>query len=135
SAAAAVTRIEMMGPKLVVESATSVGVAWKGPAIVDGLPWPAADDQTLWLPPGPHAIEHALVPPASQSPRLLYLNADLKSAHTISPSTIEFSYQSASRAIAILDRPAKSIQIDGASAPLTLLFPRGQHVITITTGP
>jgi hypothetical protein len=132
SAAAAVTRMERMGPKLVVESATAVGIPWKGPAIVDGLLWPAADDQTLWIPAGPHAIEHA---PASSSPRLLYLNADLKSAHSLSAARIEFSYQSASRAIAILDRPLKSIQIDGVDAPLSLLLPRGQHVITITCGP
>jgi hypothetical protein len=91
--------------------------------------WPAADDQTLWLPAGPHAIEAA---PTSSSPRLLYLNADLKSAHTLSATRIEFSYQSASRGIAILDRPIKSIQIDGVDAPLKLLLPRGQHVITIT---
>src|SRR5450432_753501 len=78
SSAAAVTKIEKIGPKLVVDSATEVGIPWTGPAIVDGLPWPAADDQTLWLPAGPHAIEAA---PASHSPRLLYLNADLKSAH------------------------------------------------------
>ena len=132
SAAATVTRMERMGPKLVVESTTAVGIPWKGPAIVDGLLWPAGDDQTLWLPAGPHAIEHA---PASSSPRLLYLNADLKSAHSLSATRIEFSYQSASRAIAILDRPLKSIQIDGVDAPLTLLLPRGQHVITITCGP
>lgn len=139
SAAATVTRMERMGPKLVVESATAVGIPWKGPAIVDGLLWPAADDQTVWLPAGPHAIEAPIqkMPPspASRSPRLLYLNADLKSAQTLSATRIEFSYQSASRAIAILDRPLKSIQIDGVDAPLTLLLPRGQHVVTITCGP
>jgi hypothetical protein len=132
SAAATVTRIERMGPKLIIDSTTAVGIPWAGPAMVDGLPWPAADDQTLWLPAGPHAIEAA---PASQSPRLLYLNADLKSAHTLSATTIEFSYQSASRAIALLDRPLKSIQIDGVDAPTTSLLPRGQHVVTITCGP
>jgi len=128
SAAAAVTKIERMGPKLVVESATAVGIPWKGPARVDGLPWPAAAAETLWLPAGSHAIEPA---PGLQSPRLVYLNADLKAARTIDASTIEFSYQSNSRAIAILDREVRSLQIDGAEVSPTALLPRGQHVVTI----
>jgi hypothetical protein len=133
SSAAAVSKIEKIGPKLVIESATAVGIPWKGPARVDGLPWPAATEETLWLPAGSHVIEPA---PAFPSPRLLYLNADLKAARTINTSTIEFSYQSNSRAIAILDRPTQAMQIDGADVSLTELLPRGQHVVTmICQGP
>jgi len=66
------------------------------------------------------------------------LNADLKAARLESASTIEFSYQSAARAIAILDRPAARIQIDGAAAalvragPNTIFLPRGQHIVTLS---
>jgi hypothetical protein len=130
SAAANVTRIETIGPKLVVESRSSVGIAWKGPAKVDDRPWPARDDNTVWLPAGAHTIEAA--PTAAPGPRLLYLNADLKAARIASSDSIEFTYQSQSRAIALFDRPARKIQIDGEDAPLSLLLPRGQHVVTIT---
>jgi len=129
SAAAAVTRIERMGPKLVVEAATAVGIPWKGRALVDGLAWPVASDETLWLPAGPHAVEPA---PTVHSPRLLYLNADLKAARVVNSTTIEYSYQSASRGIGILDRPVKSMQIDGAEVAPTQLLPRGQHVVSVS---
>jgi hypothetical protein len=73
--------------------------------------------------------------PAPVGPRLLRLNADLKSARIVNPATIEFTYQSAARAIALLDRPPVTAQIDGEPAPVAtpLLLPRGQHVVTITT--
>ena len=68
-----------------VDSVAGAGIPWKGPASVDGLPWPVQDEETLWLPAGPHAVEPA---PAAQSLRLVYLNADLKSARIVNPTTI-----------------------------------------------
>jgi hypothetical protein len=133
SAAATVTRVSRIGPKLVVESRAPVGVRWKGPVKVDERPWPARDDDTVWLPAGAHTIEPA--PTAPSGPRLLYLNADLKSARIAGPDTLEFSYQSHSRAIALLDRPVRKIQIDGDDAPLSLVLPRGQHVVSVVTFP
>ncbi|HTS63152.1 MAG TPA: hypothetical protein VMH28_14080 [Candidatus Acidoferrales bacterium] len=129
SAAANVTRIETLGPKLVVESMAGVGVPWKDAAKVDGVPWPVRDDETLWLPAGAHTVETA--PPAA-GPRLLHLTADLKSARIVDAATVEFTYQSQSRAIALLDRKARRVQIDGEDAPLSLLLPRGQHVVSVT---
>ncbi|HJZ99612.1 MAG TPA: hypothetical protein VKE70_24040 [Candidatus Solibacter sp.] len=128
SAAAAVARIETLGPKLVVQSPSPVGIAWKGPAKVDDLPWPIRDDQTLWLPAGSHTIQAAQAP----APRLVYLNADLKSARVVSADSIEFTYQSQSRAIALADRPIRKVQIDGEDAPPTLMLPRGQHMVAVT---
>src|SRR5262249_17496434 len=116
SAAAAVARIETLGPKLVVQSPSPVGIAWKGPAKVDDLPWPIRDAQTLWRPAGSHTIQAAQAP----APRLVYLNADLKSARVVSADSIEFTYQSQSRAIALADRPIRKVQIDGEDAPPTL---------------
>ena len=133
SAAATVSRVSTIGPKLVVESRVPVGVHWKGPAKVDDRPWPARDDETVWLPAGAHTIESA--PAAPPGPRLLYLNANLKSARVAASDTLEFSYESQSRAIALLDRPPRKIQVDGEDAPLSLVLPRGQHVVTVVTAP
>jgi hypothetical protein len=128
AAASTVTRIEPIGPKLAVDSASGVGLPWKGPAKVDGQPWPARDDETVWLPAGPHTVEPGTT---TEAPRLLHLSGDLKSARIVNATTIEFAYRSQSRAIALLDRAPRKIQIDGEDAPLSLLLPRGQHVVTI----
>lgn len=130
SAAAAVTRFESLGNKTVVDSPAGVGIPWRGGAIVDGAPWPVLDSETVWLPAGPHTVEAA---PPSTAPAILRLNADLRSARIRDASSSEFSYQSTGRAIAILDRVPKSIEIDGAPAPVpatpVLVLPRGQHVV------
>jgi hypothetical protein len=136
AAAAAVSRMEPMGPKTVIDSSGGVGISWTGGAKVDGELWPVQDDKILWLPAGPHAVER--VPPPG-GPRVVYLNGDLKAARAVDANTSEFTYQSASRAIAILSRVPVKLQIDGAdeapkwAGPYTLLLPRGQHVVTLTT--
>ena len=136
SAAAVVTRFEGMGTKTIVESAGGVGIPWKGGALVDGEAWPAQDDDTLWLPSGPHAVEPAA--PAA-GPRLVQLTAELRAVHAAGAHGIEFSYQSAARAIAIVSRKPVGMQVDGVAQPLTLvgpvtlILPRGQHVVTLTT--
>ncbi len=134
SAAAMVNRIERLGPGVVADSSTGFGLPWKGGASVDGQLWPAADDSTLWIPAGSHAIQPAQHP---KGLRLLCLNGDLKAAKVVSPTAIEFSYQSAARAIATFDRRPATIQIDGLPQPIvfvgpaTVLLPRGQHVIAV----
>ena len=132
TAAAPVTRFEKIGSKSVLDSPTAVGIPWKGPAMVDGQPWPVLDPTTVWLPAGPHSVE----PGGPDSPiHVLRLNADLKSARIVDRTTVEFSYESQSRAIAVLDCVPSSIQIDGAPASpakeAIVLLPRGQHVVTI----
>jgi len=136
ASAAAVSRIEHMGPKTVIDSAGGVGIPWKGGAKVDGELWPAQDDETLWLPAGPHAVEPAA---PGAGPRLLHLNGELRAARAVSANSLEFTYQSAARAIAIFSRTPVKLQIDGVeeapklAGPATLLLPRGQHVVTLTT--
>ena len=136
SAAAAVSRIEHLGPKTVIDSASGVGIPWKGGARVDGQLWPVQDDETLWLPAGPHAVEPAA---PVNGPRLVHLNGDLKAARVVNAYTVEFTYQSASRAIAVISRKPLKLQIDGIdeklklAGPAALLLPRGQHVVTLTT--
>jgi len=133
SAAAAVTRMERMGPKTVVESATGVGIPWKGPALVDGEPWAAMDAETLWLPAGAHSVEVAGQP---LKLHLVRLNGELKAAR-MTGAAMEFSYQSSARAIAILDGIPRRMQIDGVdetpefAGRMTILLPRGQHLVTL----
>jgi len=135
--AAAVTRIEKVGPKTVVDSVQGAGIPWKGAALVDGAPWPVYDGETVWLPAGAHSLEQA---PEGAGPRLLRLAADLNSARAVNASTVEFSYQSAGRGIAIFDRIPIALQVDGAAEPIqpagpkTIFLPRGQHFVTIITG-
>ena len=133
SAAAAVERAEQVNGKLVVESRRGVGVPWKGPALVDGKPWPIASDDTVWLMPGPHVIE-----PAPQSPplRVLDFNGDLKMA-AVTPQGIEFAYQSSARAMALVEHVPAKLQIDGVEiapemAGSVLLLPRGQHFVSLS---
>jgi len=139
SAAAVVSRTERASGVLRIDSPYGVGVRWRGPARVNGRLWPAQDAETLWLPPGPQAIESAAEEPPA---RLLDLNAELRSASAL-PNGLAFAYRSASRALALLDRPPERVEVDGAEATAqvvlpgqathALLLPRGQHVVTVIT--
>ena len=135
SAAAKVSRIERVGAKTVVESANGVGLPWKGSAMVDDLPWPVVDGETLWLPPGAHAVEAGKDLPGLH---LVRLNAELQDARRVGVDGVEFSYESSARAIAVFDRRPLKLLLDGADEPLqlagpnTILLPRGQHIVTIT---
>jgi hypothetical protein len=136
SAAAKVSRIERVGAKTVVESANGVGLPWKGSAMVDNLPWPVADSETLWLPSGAHAVE-----PGKDLPGLhmVRLNAELQAARRVGANGVEFSYESSARAIAVFDRRPLKLLLDGTdealqfAGPNTILLPRGQHIVTITS--
>lgn len=136
SAAARVSRIDSVAGKLVIESGFGAGIPWTGPARVNGRLWPVASADTLWLPPGPVAIE-----PARESPplRILDFNGDLKTASAQSDA-VELSYQSSHRAIGIVDRLPAAVEIDGApvhpewqgaAGRYWVLLPRGQHVVTL----
>jgi hypothetical protein len=136
SSAASVLRFEMLGPKTVVDSVGGVGIPWKGGAKVDGELWPMADDEALWIPAGPHAVEPV---PAREGLRVLRLNGDLRAARVVSPQVIEITYTSSSRAIAVLNRLPRRVEVDGVevppvlAGPVTLLLPRGQHVVTLAS--
>ena len=131
AAAAVVTRYEVTAAKTTIDSPRGVGLTWPGSATVDGKLWPVADGTTQWLPPGAHIVE-----PTNQKPvvRLVDFNGNLKTALSLS-SGLEFTYDSPSRAIAILDKTPNTIELDGLSIPLTgpvLNLPRGKHRITLT---
>ncbi len=136
SAAAVVSRMEHLGDKTVVDSVGGVGIPWSGGARVDGEAWGAQDGETLWLPAGPHAVEPVA---ATEGVRLTYLNGELKSARASGAKTLEFAYEAGARAIAIFNRTPRRVQVDGVeealslAGPMTLVLPRGQHVVTLTT--
>jgi hypothetical protein len=136
AAGATVTRIEAVGRKTLVDSPNGVGLRWNGPALVDGQAWPAADDETVWLPAGAHSVEPVAT---RRGPRLVYLNGELRAARTVGASAIEFSYRSTGRAIALLDMNPQKVQIDGGEPVAvkrgtgSLLLPRGQHVVSVMT--
>lgn len=135
SASCTVKHIDRIGTKITVESGSAVGLAWKGPALVDGHSWPAGDDDIVWLPAGVHSVEPAQ---KAGSIRLVRLNGELRTARNVSAGEIEFSYRSTGRGIAVLDRVPGRIRIDGVDSKLemagstTVLLPRGEHLVTIT---
>jgi len=158
AAAAIVPRFERNGSKATLDSPHMVGVAWRGEALVDGRAWPVSDGYTVWLPAGTHTLEPPVLlearnraatvesnietAPASSLPHVLDFNGELRSAERTDDSTIDLSYENSSRALALLDRKPTRLEIDGASAGLTvlpsgkrysLLLPRGQHLVTIHT--
>jgi hypothetical protein len=135
SAAARVDRIDRVAGRLVIDSKFGTGIPWSGSAKVNGRLWPVASPDTLWLPPGPVAIE-----PSSTAPplRVLDFNGDLKTASAL-PDSVELSYHSAHRAIAVLDRLPAIVEVDGspiaadwlsAAGRHSLLLPKGQHVVS-----
>ena len=136
AAISAVTHAERTGTGLAVESKYGVGLPWKGPARVNGRPWPAADGSLVWLPPGAQTVEPASAEPAA---RILDFNGELGSAASL-PGGIQLTYKTPSRAIAVLDRKPVRQQIDTVEAPLgwidsagpfIVALPRGQHLVVL----
>jgi hypothetical protein len=121
---------------VIVNAAKPTGISWKGPALVDGRMWPAADDTTIWLPAGRHGITSAESRPVA---RLLYINGDLLRA-SVTQNAIEFEYRSRTQAIALLDANPQRILIDGEPAPVpvlkatqhySVLLPKGTHFVRV----
>ncbi len=134
AASAATATLRRSGAQSIVDSAIGVGLPWKGPALVDGQSWPVADDQTVWLPAGPHSVEAG---PERSGIRLVRLNGELQTARAVSATSIEFSYESTARTIAVFDRPPRQVEVDGVrktpewAGPSTILLPRGTHTVTL----
>jgi hypothetical protein len=140
ASAVRVSRAAEVAGKLVVESPDGVGVAWTGPALVNGKPWPLGDGRILWLPPGAVAVEPG---PVSASMRVLDFNGGLRSAAQ-RQGGLEIAYDSPHRAIAVVDRKAASVEVDGlpyaaewlaAGDRFALILPRGQHIVEFLEQP
>jgi hypothetical protein len=136
SAAAGVLRAERTQRKLLIDSPYGAGIPWRGDALVNGRLWPAANGETLWLAAGAHTVEPSMAEPPM---RLLDFQGTLRSAR-VRNASIEFAYESQTRALTIVDKLPKRIEIDGAeAAPRAvpagkghlLYLPRGQHLVTL----
>jgi hypothetical protein len=133
ASAAVVDRIESGGGKLLVDSPRGVAMRWTGPALVDGSAWPMLNGSLVFLPPGAHTIEAGKQPPAVW---ITSFNGDVTSAE-VAGRSIELSYTSGTRAVAVLNRKPVRVEIDGAAGapevagPTAIFLPRGQHVATI----
>jgi hypothetical protein len=132
-AAGAVTkRYERSGDRLIVESARPLGVRWTGGAKVNGRVWPVSDGQTVWLPAGSFVLEPAQLPANT----ITDFNGSLRTAVS-NGKTIELSYSSGSRALAVLKGSVKRLEVDGQEeSPVmagdkVLSLPRGQHLVSI----
>ena len=132
--AAASVKAKAAGMRWSVEGARPFGVNWPGPVRVNGRSWPATDGATVWLPPG----NHRLAPDTSAPPvRLLRLTGALLNAQSVE-NGLEFTYDSTSRAIALVDTHPSIILVDGQSTDLKVLaakrhcavmLPKGHHRI------
>jgi hypothetical protein len=140
SAAANVDKAEQAGSKLTVDARYGVGIPWQGPALVNGRLWPVRDETTLWLPAGSNVIEPAQKDSAL---RILDFNGNLRSA-VVSTAGLRISYQSNSRAIAVLNSRPRKLEIDGAEdteklldsgSNFVLMLPRGQHILELESAP
>ncbi len=132
SAAAKVGKFETHDGVLTISSPDGVGLAWQGPAQVDGRPWPVRDAATVWLPPGEHVVQVS-----TEDPVMLLndFNGTLRAATALRKG-LEFSYESNSRALATLSAKPARVEIDGevleGGNGLVLMLPRGQHVVTVS---
>ncbi len=116
-----------------IVAAEPTRVAWHGPAELDGKLWPVQNSDFLLAPAG----RHQLRPGVARSPLVLTdFNGEIRSAMT-NNKQVDVAYTSRSRAVAILESPVLSIEVDGA--PLQrqdpgdkhcVMLPAGQHVVT-----
>jgi hypothetical protein len=133
SAGAVPMRYSRSAGKVIVESRNGLGVRWSGPAKVNGRSWPLASDDVVWLPGGSFVLEPATAPVRH---RVVDFNGDLKAAFS-TPTGVELSYQSGSRALAALNGNVKRMFVDGVEqkpamiADRVLRLPRGQHLVSI----
>ncbi len=93
AAAAGPAKIIQRDGVLTVESDRDFLVAWKGPALVDGKPWPCYDGQFVRVPAGTHRIEKG--PEVFQ---ILDLNGTLIGAEATDEG-VSIEYESRGRAI------------------------------------
>jgi hypothetical protein len=133
AAAASPGKVERRAGKLAVASRHAIGVHWAGGALVNGRRWPVRDGEFLSLPSGAHVIESAGEEAGLHVRRF---SADLRSAR-IEAGAVELSYESGTRAFAVLSEPPSRVEVDGEPVEpemhgaATIALPRGQHVVTI----
>lgn len=95
-------------------------------AIVDGQPWPARTGDEVMLPAGTHRVTEGQAPGF----RLSHFTGELLTASYGDTHTINFTYRSGPRAIAIFSPPPHLITVDGAAISPggdSVILPSGEH--------
>lgn len=118
-----------------VSSPHGFGLRWQGGALVDGRPWALRGGGTIWLPAGEHTVDRLGAETPDSGLRILDFNGGVTTAAVLGDG-VELAYRSAHRVFARLERPAKTVEIDGESstpqyAAGSLVLPKGQHIVVI----
>ncbi|MBV9181453.1 MAG: hypothetical protein JO356_09075 [Acidobacteria bacterium] len=117
-----------------VDAPEQTRVLWQGPAEVDGKPWAIKNAQCILAPPGKHRISAGT---SEAAITIADFNGNLRSA-LASQNSVDVSYTSRSRAIALVGSPVSSVEVDGApfwkrpagDNQVSIVLPAGQHVAT-----
>jgi hypothetical protein len=131
-AAASAAKLSSPVPdELIVDSPQPVRIQWRGPAQIDGVPWPIHTDTEMLIPTGHHTVSTGF---AETPVNLIDFNADIQQVVS-EKDAIDVSYTSRSRAIAVLGCAASAIEVDGAPFEKpndgVLLLPAGEHILTL----
>jgi hypothetical protein len=133
AAAAPSPTFDRSEPGLTVNCPRPIGIPWRGSALVNGKVWPVQSDSTVWLPAGRHRLQPG---PERRLPRVVDLNAELKSASIDAENRISLVYSAQSRGLAIIDGVAKRCSVDGDEGPCRVAdsvvhLPAGDHRVVI----
>lgn len=122
AASAAAARIERLEDgSLLVDSPQDVSVAWEGCALLDGQVWPAGGAGAVAVPAGRHTVSPCRAGMAEPPLALADFNGRILDLRYDS-SALLLSYESATRAIAILSRNHTTA---------ARLLPRGRHTVRL----
>ncbi len=132
-AAATSAQVREHGPdEIDVDARETTRVAWQGPVEMDGKIWPVQDDGFVLAPSGKHRLSAAVEKPTLT---IRDFNGEIRSA-LASDKQIDVSYESRTRAIAVLSSTVARVEVDGeaygayAGGAGAILLPSGQHVVS-----
>lgn len=132
-AAATSAQVREYGPdEMDVDAEALTRVAWQGPAEIDGKIWPVQDSNFVLAPSGKHRLSAAVEKP---SLTIKDFNGEIRSALS-TDKQVDVSYESRTRAIAVLSSAVSRIEVDGEPYKIyggetgAVLLPSGQHVVS-----
>ncbi|MBV8863851.1 MAG: hypothetical protein JO210_00465 [Acidobacteriaceae bacterium] len=131
-AAATSAHVEESSPDDVdVDAQAPTRVAWQGPVEIDGKIWPFQNGDFVLAPSGKHRLSVAVEKPGLT---INDFNGDIQSA-LATDKQIDVSYESRTRAIAVLSFAFSRIEVDGelyksVGDSGAVLLPSGQHVVS-----
>lgn len=133
--AASDASVVQRGPdKIEVQASEATRVTWQGAAEVDGRAWPIGDGDSVLIPGGKHRLAVATEKAAIT---VQDFNGEIHSAAS-GKARVDISYESRTRAIAVLREPISKVEIDGEpyrppsveADGRSVMLPSGQHVVS-----